>query len=220
MDVVQKHTRLLISTRDFRAAANRNPGLEVAKTRTSHRNALPLTYLARVVTNACSVFVLTAIFGLCFMALLPIVAGFRPVVITSDSMQPTIHSADIVITDINPNRAVEVGTVIDFRTTEGDTMHRVVTVNERGFQTQGDANPTPDLELVQKPAVLGIGVYIVPLIGHPRLWIDGNEWSKLATGLAVLAMCTFFARNEWLHVRQNTSGPKVALTQTSRTFTA
>jgi signal peptidase len=103
--------------------------------------------------------------------------GFEVITVRSDSMKPTLHAGDVVLTRPVGMKDVEVGDVILFG--QGHRMiipvaHRVVgiinlrtniTDSETGemtsqvsklLRTMGDANPEPDQQLVDASRLRGV----------------------------------------------------------------
>lgn len=83
----------------------------------------------------------------------PTVFGFSTAVVLSGSMEPAIHVDDLIIT--RARGAYEVGDIITYRSGSSLTTHRVVEVLPGGYRTRGDANNTPDMDIVPPEAVVG-----------------------------------------------------------------
>ncbi len=93
--------------------------------------------------------------------------GYRAFVVQSNSMAPTFHSGDLLIT-APPEPAP--GDVITFRVRPGPNSpsvvtHRVLSLTDDGIQTKGDANPTADAGLVDPRDAVGELVATVPNAG-------------------------------------------------------
>ncbi len=89
-------------------------------------------------------------------------------------MEPTIHvgSLLLLLKPADPS-SIEPGDVITYSTTtdpDGMTTHRVISVatvdGEPAFQTQGDANDSPDSGEVAGSDVLGRVVSAIPYVGY------------------------------------------------------
>jgi len=141
--------------------------------------------------------------GMAGAALIPIVAflavatfaGWRLLAVSSGSMEPTypvgslavIHPIDVG--DIGP------GTVIAFVDGAGGesrlVAHRVVQVVDRPsgrwLRTQGDANHTPDPELLPARDVRGRVAWVVPRLGSAARTI-GARGTVVLVALAVIAL--------------------------------
>lgn len=150
---------------------------------------------ARLIVHAVSVFVVVLVVGLALFALAPALAGYRPVIVGSNSMAPSLRTADIVVTD--PAADIRVGSVIDFATVDGGRIHRVVEVDGERYRTKGDANPDLDSSLVARDQVRGVGVFVVPFIGVARVWIDDGRWAVLAAVGTTIVAAVYCARRRW-----------------------
>ncbi|MCI9105138.1 MAG: signal peptidase I [Lachnospiraceae bacterium] len=89
----------------------------------------------------------------------PMVAGYRPVVVLSGSMEPTYHVGSIIYYKEASFEQIAQGDPITFHSEEGGTLitHRVVEKSEinREFVTKGDANKTVDPNPVSYGNVAG-----------------------------------------------------------------
>lgn len=88
----------------------------------------------------------------------PMLAGYKPVVVLSGSMEPTYHVGSVIYYRQAPFEDIMEGDAITFRAGEdGMVTHRVVKKNELSgtFQTKGDANQTEDPSPVEYKDVIG-----------------------------------------------------------------
>ncbi|MBT8208303.1 MAG: hypothetical protein KJO18_08525 [Acidimicrobiia bacterium] len=152
----------------------------------------------RMVANAAALFVLMLGVGLAAMAVVPVALGYRLVVVSSSSMEPSLSVADVVIAADPGEETVVVGAVIDIETETGGLIHRVVEVVPGGFRTKGDANATADSGIVAPESVNGIGVFLVPFIGLPRIWFDNGEWLRLGALVTLFVVVGYTSRSDWL----------------------
>ncbi len=98
-----------------------------------------------------------------------LVGGFKPFVIASGSMEPSINMGDVVLMSYDSIRNVHVGDIIAYAISNRIVVHRVVEVyNESGeiyLKTKGDANSGADPGLVTEKMFLGKISYTIPRIG-------------------------------------------------------
>ena len=120
--------------------------------------------------------------GLVFIGMsVPGLLGFKTMVVTSGSMEPTIQTGDAVIIRPIPRDSVSwnftdgfvgIGDVITFSPfgAGGMVTHRVMDIKEiQGdtfFQTKGDANDTADANLAAGGAVYGKVALTLPKFGY------------------------------------------------------
>lgn len=117
--------------------------------------------------------------------------GWTPTLVTSGSMQPLVRPGDVVMIRPATRKDLAANTVVLYdRPHTGRILHRIVEQRPDGtFQTQGDANPSPDSEFVRLQDIRGVAVLAVPWIGRPSLWFyRGNvpEVAASAVGLMLL----------------------------------
>ena len=91
------------------------------------------------------------------------IAGFRVLVVTGNSMGPSIRNGDLVIT-ARLWRGGEVGDVVLVeRPSDGQLLlHRVIQRGAGWRRTQGDASLSPDTERISDAAVLGGLAAVIP----------------------------------------------------------
>ena len=116
---------------------------------------------------------------------LPSLFGLKSMIVTSGSMEPTIRVGDaLLISPLSTGSSITAGDIITYRNhqTEGMTTHRVKAVKEiQGmtyYQTQGDANSTPDPDLTAAQSVYGKTVITLPKVGY-LLHFATTSWGKL-----------------------------------------
>ena len=108
------------------------------------------------------------------------VVGWKPMVVTTGSMQPAINPGDIVLSaPPEPDVRLDVGTVITFEDPgrPGELItHRIEEVNPDGtYSTRGDANSSADSYVIEPEELTGVGRLLVPAVGLPRVWMDDGR---------------------------------------------
>ena len=101
-------------------------------------------------------------------------------VVSSESMVPTLNVGDIILVrGINPN-TITVGTIIIFHSPYDYQMpivHRVRSItsnaNSLFFETKGDNNPGPDGWRVPEGNIMGVYVAKLPYVGLVSLELRG-----------------------------------------------
>jgi len=126
----------------------------------------------RRVAHVLGFLVLVAVVGVFVASAVPqIVGADESYTVLSDSMSPSIEAGAVVFVSDVPAEEIATGDVITYERAGGQRVtHRVVEVVETGdqrqFRTQGDANDTPDPDLVHQIAVIGEVSFHVPLMGY------------------------------------------------------
>ncbi len=124
------------------------------------------------------------------------VAGFRPLMVRSGSMEPTISTGSLLLVRTIPARQARVGDVVAAVRPDGTRVtHRVVSTKPLGTATQlvlkGDANSDPDPAPVAAREV-GRLVTTVPVVASVTVFLVSAKggfvlgWLVAAVMLAVL----------------------------------
>ncbi|ACU38239.1 signal peptidase I [Actinosynnema mirum] len=140
----------------------------------------------RLVARCALAFTGAVALTLALCAFAPVLWGWRPVVVTSGSMEPLVRPGDVVLLDPTPDREPLVGDVVVYSRSDAPSVtHRVVGRDDDGrYRTRGDANPTPDAASVAPEDVLGRVRGLVPGLGAPALFLHRHP--SAAVPLAVL----------------------------------
>ena len=151
----------------------------------------------RLVAGTVSVAALVAVVGLGAWAVLPAALGWRPTVVMTGSMVPRIQPGDVVVSapfqplDLVPGRVV---LYADTAVPERLVVHRITGLTDDGaLVTQGDANPTADVQPVRQEQVVGLPRLRVPGVGLPSVWLASERWVHLGTLVVALAVVTYGA---------------------------
>lgn len=115
--------------------------------------------------------------GLVLAVVGPRAVGYHTLSVLSGSMEPTIHTGDVVITQTISPLDARIGDVVTFRDPSNGTRlitHRVRSVRAGAghvsVTTKGDANNTPEVWSVPTESAVGRVVYRVPRAGRVLVW--------------------------------------------------
>ncbi len=106
------------------------------------------------------------IIGLLFVHFTP---GYDISFVHSASMQPAIHTGDLIVTgppgsqfaaDIQP------GTIVTFWNGKESVTHRVMEIEGTDMVTKGDANEDPDQGTTPISSIKGVYIMRIPLLGY------------------------------------------------------
>lgn len=101
--------------------------------------------------------------GRIFKVNAPTVFGYSSAVVLTGSMSGTIEPDDFIITHKQSDYTV--GDIVTYQTGGTPVTHRIVSENEKGYRTKGDANNTDDGTDIPKEDVVGKVVLVLPKIG-------------------------------------------------------
>ena len=160
---------------------NENLTTDTKKTSTTHRIFTIIGIILCVILAPLLILnIILVIQGAVNPEEVPGIAGYKPMMVLTESMEDYILAGDIIIAkEIDPT-TLKVGDVVTFFDPTGNgtstVTHRIIDVvnDETGlwFQTQGDNNNTPDRELVESAAVIGIYVFRIPYVAHIALFMQ------------------------------------------------
>lgn len=104
---------------------------------------------------------------------------YSPIAIVSNSMTPTFYRGDVVVlrkVDEKTLKNMEKYTIIVYSIGKQNIVHRVIDIKEVNgeifYQTKGDANNSPDADLVSTDQVIGIYQFSIKYIGYPSVWLS------------------------------------------------
>ncbi len=119
-----------------------------------------VTALSWLILGIILVYVLTA---------LPMLGGYRPIVVLSGSMEPAYPVGSLTYYHACSYEEIEVGDAITFQAGDSLVTHRVTEKQElsRTFTTKGDNNETEDVNPVSETDVVGKTVEMdIPYLGY------------------------------------------------------
>ena len=119
------------------------------------------------------------------------VAGYRPLVVRSGSMVPTLAIGDLIVVDDVHARDVHVGDIVAYVDATGESVtHRVRSITRNDgrleFETRGDANQTSEHWSRRPDDVLGRYAWRIPVVGRYVSWLHEPESRLALLGLAVV----------------------------------
>ena len=120
----------------------------------------------------------------------PTVFGFSSAVVLTGSMSGTIEPDALIITHKQSNYTV--GDIVTYQTGGTPVTHRIVSENEKGYRTKGDANDAEDGTLVHYKNVIGTPVFTIPYLGYLISYIQHPPGLYIAiTAGAILVLLMF-----------------------------
>lgn len=139
-----------------------------------------------------------------FSYLALIALGYKPVVVYSGSMVPTLRVGSLTVDRSVPSASVRVGDVVTFADpyVKGRLVtHRVVrifhTPHGLAYRTKGDANTARDPWTIRLPGRVGRVAFSIPYAGYALWYLHTRE---VRTGLilfSALLLLTWALRRIW-----------------------
>jgi signal peptidase len=143
-------------------------------------------------------------FVLVLSVMLPNLFGMRDLTVLSGSMEPTIHTGDVVVEhEIHPLDA-QIGDVVSFKDPEDPSIlitHRVQDIQVHkgvvAFVTKGDANTGVEHWNVSADGMIGRVDYHVWRLGYLLFWIRGRMGRILLMVLPALLLGAYELLRIW-----------------------
>ena len=131
---------------------------------------------------------------------IPVLWGKKPLVIISGSMEPILKVGGILYYEKINLDDFKKDDILVYRLNEHIVSHRIVNINEYGFETKGDNNNSNDSYIVDKNNVIGRGNnWSIPYIGYYADFIYNHKYL-----LIVMIILSYF--NIWFNSRKDKNG--------------
>lgn len=143
-----------------------------------------------ILANICYVLI-----GVYFLISLPTFIGYTPLVVLSGSMSPTLEVGTIIYYEKVDSSEIKKMDIITFASgSDSNVTHRVVDFVDDKIQTKGDANLSPDTELVSYEEVKGRLIdFKIPYLGYYVKFV--NEHLYLIVFVVIILILEFFVGN-------------------------
>lgn len=138
------------------------------------------------------------------MVFIPTFWGWKPLVVISGSMEPTLTVGGILYYHEESIQDFDTGDVLVYKIPEHNISHRIVEIKDDGFITKGDANNSID-EKVNYDQVLGKGTnWSIPYIGWYADFIYNHKYILfISVALIVIDMANDYYKDHKRKVLEN-----------------
>lgn len=131
---------------------------------------------------------------------IPVLWGKKPLVVISGSMEPILKVGGILYYEKIHLDDFKKDDILVYQLNEHIVSHRIVNINEYGFETKGDNNISNDSYIVDKNNVIGRGNnWSIPYIGYYADFIYNHKYL-----LIVMIILSYF--NIWFNSRKDKKG--------------
>ncbi len=139
--------------------------------------------------------------GIYAILCVPMIFGYRPLVVLSGSMEPAYKVGGILYYKKVDVKELKVGDPITFKLDDGAIVsHRITKIKENGVITKGDANNSEDPNEVNFDNILGRDAKIcIPYVGYYVKFI--NDHLIVSIPLIIILMLEFFLSNKNFDVK-------------------
>ena len=119
---------------------------------------------------------------------IPVIWGYKPLVIISGSMEPKLKVGGILYYKKINQAEYKINDIVVFKSKKYLISHRIVEISNDGFITKGDANKTIDTNKVYFEKALGKGTdWSIPYIGYYADFIYKNKWILIIIFMMLLS---------------------------------
>ncbi len=136
--------------------------------------------------------------------MLPNLFGMRDLTVLSGSMEPTIHTGDVVVEHQIPPLDARIGDIVSFKDPEDPSVlitHRVQDIQVQNgivaFVTKGDANTGVERWKVSADGMIGRVDYHVWHLGYLLFWIRGRMGRVVLVVLPALFLGAYELLRIW-----------------------
>lgn len=102
--------------------------------------------------------------------------GYKPLIVLSGSMEPTILPGDIVVVREVPADTLQKGDIVSYMSGKSVITHRIMEISQadgkRNFYTKGDNNNVDDGVPVTDDMLQGKYLFRIPRIGHAAIFMQ------------------------------------------------
>ena len=123
-------------------------------------------------------YIITIILSSLLICFMTGIFKYEPITILSNSMTPVITKGDVVIykrLTTEQIKELPINAIILYTKQDRNIVHRIVKKIENGnnilFETKGDNNNKPDVELVKIEEIKGAYEFHIKYIGYPSVWL-------------------------------------------------
>ena len=108
------------------------------------------------------------------LKIIPGFFGYQSYIVLSGSMEPSLPVGSVVYVN-SSNKSPETGDIATYQISESVRVtHRVTDVSEDGYILQGDANRSPDFNVVSQQQIIGVYAFHIPILGYVLSAIQGR----------------------------------------------
>ena len=108
---------------------------------------------------------------------IPFLIGYKPLVVLSGSMEPTFKTGSVIYYKHVLEEDIKVGDVITFKMGDSLVSHRVKSIENKMYETKGDANNASDATRISYSDIVGKDAKIsIPYLGFYVKYINDHMY--------------------------------------------
>ena len=139
------------------------------------------------------------------MVYIPAFWGYKPLVVISGSMEPTLKVGGILYYYEQDLEKFDRGDILVYKSKNHIISHRLIEQKDNGFITKGDNNNVVDSKIVSNKQVLGKGTnWSIPYIGYYADYIYSHKYLLfISVAVITLDLCNDYYREHKKKVSDN-----------------
>ena len=150
--------------------------------------------ICKIIAKVTGIFAVVALGGSVILLILYL-AGVRPYVVWSGSMEPAVPTGSLCFVNSRTSyQDIEANDIAAYRSSLGEyILHRVIAVTGEGFKTKGDANERTDGVTITKENYIGRALFWIPKAGYLFGILQTSRGRILGVMvIACLVICSLF----------------------------
>lgn len=139
---------------------------------------------------------------------IPILYGYRPLVVLSGSMEPTFKIGSVIYYKKIAKEELKEGDIITFKNQSNNFIsHRVVSIDDELIETKGDANSSSDANKVRFEDIQGKDASVsIPYVGYYVRFVNENLIVAIILVVVILVSEFLFSNTEAFDINKNRNG--------------
>ncbi len=129
--------------------------------------------LVNILSNIVYLFIIAYV-----LVCLPIIIGYKPLVVLSGSMKPTFKVGSVIYyKKVDASKLHEDDIITFHYDNETFITHRIIKIEDGMYQTKGDANNTPDYKMIPYENIQGkVPKISLPYLGYYVNFINNHVY--------------------------------------------
>lgn len=127
---------------------------------------------------------------------IPMLAGYKPLVVLSGSMEPTFSVGSVIYYHSFNESDLKVGDIVTYKLKDNKTLvsHRINSIENGLIETKGDANNVADSQKITVDSIIGVDAdFYFPYVGYYIRFV--NEHLYLVACAVIILMSEFVLSN-------------------------
>ena len=118
---------------------------------------------------------------------LPSIFGYKPLVVLSESMEPTLKKGSLIYYESIDKEKIKIGDIITFSANNEFISHRIVSIADDLYETKGDANDVSDAVKIKYENIYGKNTNVnINYVGYYIKFINEHHYLVIISILVLI----------------------------------